>query len=329
MRQFDVIVVGGGPAGSSCARELTRAGLEVLVLDREIFPRTKLCAGWITPQVVEDLELDIASYPYRFNTFEHIVVHVKGLTFKLDTPQHSIRRYEFDQFLLEGCGATVAHHSVKNIHDDGARYVVDDTYSAKYLVGAGGTRCPVYRHFFRAINPRAQILQAATYEHELPYAWRDPRCHLWFFEKGLPGYSWYVPKADGYLNCGLGAMAVKLKQRNEDIKSHWKHFVRRLELDALVHNADFDPRGYSYFLRGNVEHVRTRNALLCGDAAGLATRDLCEGIGPAICSGQRAARSIVHGSPYTLGDISGFSAERGWVRWMLERAFVGERLKAA
>ena len=55
MQQFDAIIVGGGPAGSSCASELVRAGMDVVVLDREAFPRSKLCAGWITPDVVRDL----------------------------------------------------------------------------------------------------------------------------------------------------------------------------------------------------------------------------------------------------------------------------------
>ena len=60
--RFDVIIVGGGPAGSSCARELVRAGLSVAVADRAAFPRDKPCAGWITPDVVTALGLDLADY---------------------------------------------------------------------------------------------------------------------------------------------------------------------------------------------------------------------------------------------------------------------------
>src|SRR5690606_26023348 len=54
----DVLVVGGGPGGSSCARALVRAGLDVVVLDRRRFPRDKVCAGWITPPVLATLEID-------------------------------------------------------------------------------------------------------------------------------------------------------------------------------------------------------------------------------------------------------------------------------
>ena len=58
----DVLIVGGGPAGSTCARALKNAGLDVLILDKSVFPRDKVCAGWITPQVVEELDLDVDDY---------------------------------------------------------------------------------------------------------------------------------------------------------------------------------------------------------------------------------------------------------------------------
>ena len=58
----DALIVGGGPAGSSCAWALRRAGLAVWVLDKSKFPRDKVCAGWITPPVIETLEIDRADY---------------------------------------------------------------------------------------------------------------------------------------------------------------------------------------------------------------------------------------------------------------------------
>ena len=328
LQRFDVLVVGGGPAGSACARDLVRGGARVAVLDREEFPRLKLCAGWVTPDCLADLEIDAASYPHRLNTFDDIVVHLKGIRFRLGTPQHSIRRTEFDAWLLERSGAEVIHHNVRRIEPDGSGFAVDGRWRADYLVGAGGTRCPVYRHRFRELNPRARELQAATFEHELPYDWHDPRCHLWFFEKGLPGYAWYVPKADGYLNLGIGAMAEQLGSRGDDIKSHWRQFIERLARDGLVAGYDGKPKGYSYYLRGNVETVRAGNAFLCGDAAGLATRDLCEGIGPAVRSGRLAAASILTGAPYSLEAISAYSSEHRWVQRLLEYFFVtrGRRL---
>src|SRR5690606_6960309 len=185
-------------------------------LDKERFPRLKLCAGWITPEVVRDLEIDVESYPHRFLTFEKLHIHIKGLHLRVPCVQHSIRRIEFDAWLLERSGARVVQHTVRNIRYEGGTYIIDEAFRAPYLIGAGGTRCPVYRTFFREANPREERLQTVTLEHELEYDWKDPDCHLWFFGNGLPGYSWYVPKEDGWLNVGVGGMASRVKSSNRD-----------------------------------------------------------------------------------------------------------------
>jgi len=258
MRSYEVLIVGGGPAGSTAAWQLRRAGADVLVLDRERFPRVKLCAGWITPEVVRELAIDLASYPHRLLTFPRLRIHLGRLHVPVPCVQYSIRRFEFDAWLLERSGAPVEQHNVRHIRADASGYIIDEAFRCKYLIGAGGTRCPVYRELFREVNPRESALQIVTLEHEIPYDWSDADCHLWFFEQGLPGYSWYVPKERGWLNVGVGAIAERMKARGQDI-------------------------------------------------AGLASRDLGEGIGPAIRSGLRAARAILSNEPYRLDDVTGLS----------------------
>src|SRR5262249_10819242 len=114
MDACDVLIVGGGPAGSSCAWKLREAGLDVLVIDRAVFPRDKVCAGWITPQVAEELQLDCAHYR-RGRTLQPITGFRTGL---VDDPEEietryqrsvsfGIRRCEFDQYLLCRAGARV------------------------------------------------------------------------------------------------------------------------------------------------------------------------------------------------------------------------------
>jgi flavin-dependent dehydrogenase len=324
MRTCDVVIVGGGPAGSSAAWKLRQAGVDVLVLDKESFPRLKLCAGWITPEVLRDLEMDPASYPHRFLTFERLHVHIKGLGFRVPSVQHSIRRFEFDSWLLQRSGAPVVQHTVRDIRAEAGGYVIDDAFRCKYLIGAGGTRCPVYRTLLRELNPRSSELQTVTLEHEIEYDWKDPTCHLWFFEKGLPGYSWYVPKQNGWLNVGIGGMADRMKASGSDIKEHWSRFVATLG-HTLAPGAQYEPTGYSYYLRGRVEVVRRDNAFITGDAAGLATRDMAEGIGPAIRSGLRAADSILNHTPYRLDDVTGASLGGGWVSRALDWAMTRGR----
>lgn len=320
MRTCDVIVVGGGPAGASAAKRLQAGGADVLVLDKEVFPRLKLCAGWITPQAVQDVDLDPASYPQRFLTFRKLHFHFKGVRLPVPCVQHSIRRFEFDHWLLLQSGAPVITHTVKEIRRDRGDYLLDGQFRSKYLVGAGGTSCPADRELFRSARPRVRALQTVTLELEFPYEWQDPNCHLWFFENGLPGYSWYVPKARGWLNVGVGGMAQRLKQRGEDIWLHWQRFAERLAPRFGIRLPE-RPTGYSYYLRGPVEPARIDNALLTGDAAGLATRDLCEGIGPAIRSGRRAAAAILNGTEYTLADVTGASLGGGWITRLVDFGF--------
>jgi flavin-dependent dehydrogenase len=319
MNAKTVIIVGGGPAGSSCAWQLRRRGLECLILDKAVFPRPKLCAGWITPELVALLEMDIGAYPHRFLTFDVTRVHLLGLALTMRSPQHSIRRVEFDHWLLERSGAEVLTHQVQRIERSSHGYRIDDRFECDVLVGAGGTACPVYRSLFRELNPRARWLQVAALEQELPYAWEDPDCHLWFFEKGLPGYSWYVPKQDGYLNLGVGAMSQQLQDKNGSIRRHWEHLVDSLHRRRLLdEGVKLEPQGYSYYLRDGVQTVRHHNAYLVGDAAGLATRDLAEGIGPAVRSGILAADAIADGGEYSLDSVSRYSLSTGIPRRALE-----------
>ena len=320
MQSADAIVVGGGPAGSSCAWKLRAAGLDVLVLDRAVFPRHKLCAGWVTPEALADLELTQSDYPRSFMTFDKLHIHYKMLTVKPAVRQHSIRRFEFDDFLLQRAGAPVIQHKVSKVRRRGSDFLIDDSYRCKYLVGAAGTACPVFRSLFQERNPRSSALQTATYEQEFAYDWDKPECHLWFFDAGLPGYAWYVPKAGGYINIGLGGMAEQLKHQGGRVQDYWRSFVAKLRRKRLLLHEALHPTGYSYYLRGNVDVVSDDDAYLVGDSAGLATQDLCEGIGPAIRSGLLAASAITSRTDYSLESVRTLSSN-SIVSKILQRRF--------
>ncbi len=313
-------MVGGGPAGAAAAQRLKTAGAEVLVLDKERFPRHKLCAGWITPQVMADLQFEVSAYPHGILSFRRLHFHFAGAGLGVPCIQHSIRRYEFDAWLLDRSGAEFAQHTVKDIRADGGDYEIDGIYRCRYLIGAGGTSCPVRRSLFADILPRTRALQTATLELEFPCDWRDPDCHLWFFDHGLPGYSWYVPKVSGWLNVGVGGMAVRLKRRGQNIREYWAHLAGRLQRRFGI-QIQGDPAGYSYYVRGSGGPMRIGNAYLTGDSAGLATRDLCEGIGPAIRSGQHAADAIATGTEYALDGVTGASLGGGLISRCMDWAY--------
>src|SRR5688572_16879329 len=107
----DAVVVGGGPAGSSCARVLHRAGWKVFVIDRARFPRDKVCAGWVTPGVFSLLDLDPDEYGATGLTMQALRGFRTSVLGKpmIETryPQtisYAIRRCEFDDYLLRRSG---------------------------------------------------------------------------------------------------------------------------------------------------------------------------------------------------------------------------------
>ena len=303
MKHTDVLIIGGGPAGASCAWALRRQGVPCLILDRVPFPRVKLCAGWIQPEVMAWLGFTPEEYPGSLMRFDALHVSVRGIRLPIPTRQYAIRRVEFDHWLLERPGVPVEVHHVREIERTADGYVVDGAFAGRYLVGAGGTHCPVYRTLFRDVAPRTPRSLVVTQELEFAHPYDDARCYLWFLEHALPGYSWYVPKAGGYLNVGVGGKAEKLRERDDSIKRHWELLIRKLRRLDLLDDRPLRPEGHSYYLRQDDPVVQLDRAFLVGDAASLATIDMGEGIAPAVQSGLRAASAILSGEPYTVSDI--------------------------
>jgi menaquinone-9 beta-reductase len=302
-----VLIVGGGPAGAACAWQLRRHEVPCLVLDRAIFPRVKPCAGWITPEVFQYLELTPNAYPHSLTTFTSFEISLRGVRFRLPTRQYAIRRVEFDAWLLKRSGVEVIQHQVQQVRQIAGSYLVDERFSARFIIGAGGTHCPVRRALFVQDTQEQGGRLIVTKEEEFPYPYKDNRCRLWFFEDGLPGYAWYVPKADGYLNVGLGANAARLRSTGQTLNAHWSRLVEKLDRERLISGYPFQPLGYSYRLRSRSPQPRLGNAFLVGDGLGLATKDMGEGIGPAIHSGLLAADAIIHNQPYQVRAIPQYS----------------------
>lgn len=307
VKNAEVIIVGGGPAGASCARQLGLAGVDYLLLDKSDFPRPKTCAGWVTPRVFSSLGITPQDYPHSLAHFTGFEIKIKDLPFHIKTDQYAIRRMEFDQWLLGHASATPIHHLVRSIIFENDRYIIDGQFTCRFLVGAGGTHCPVRKTFFLhgSHAPRSTLI--AAMEEEFKWEYHDDRCHLWFMQNGLPGYAWYVPKPGGMLNVGIGGSVAGLKKQQKTLVQHWQFLIQNLEKCGLVRGHDFHPSGYSYYLRAGKSTGQTSNAFLAGDALGLATLDMGEGIGPAVESGKRVAWSIIHDEPFSLSGISRYS----------------------
>lgn len=98
---YDAIIVGGGPAGSTCAYFLVKSGLNILLIDRASFPRVKLCAGWISPPIWDVLELLPKDYTRGLWKWKLVHINFRGRKYHIKSDGYFVRRYEFDDFLLK------------------------------------------------------------------------------------------------------------------------------------------------------------------------------------------------------------------------------------
>jgi len=300
MDACDALVVGGGPAGSSCALALGRAGLDVVVLDRASFPRDKVCAGWVTPQVIRSLDLDTADYA-RGRTFQPITAFRTGLIGEggtidtsYDTPvSYGIRRCEFDHYLLQRSGARLAPPAaVTSMRREGPDWIVNEAIRTPLVVGAGGHFCPVARQL-NPEPPRASLVVAQEVEFLVDdadaaaYAIAPERPEL-YFSRDLQGYGWCFRKGR-HMNIGFG----RLDRRS--LPKGTAEFVEFLAREKRVPaGAMYKWHGHAYLLASaSGRRVVYDGVVLVGDSAGLAYPQSGEGIRPAVESGLMAAETIL------------------------------------
>lgn len=306
MLSCDVLIVGGGPGGSTCAQQLVRAGLDVLVMDKHNFPRDKVCAGWITPAVIDAIELNCTDYAQGrvmqpIHGFHTGIIGATPVEVRYsEAASFGIRRREFDDYLLRRSQARLRlGEPLRTMVRDGNEWLVNGEIRTLLVVGAGGHFCPVSR--LLGTQPGQGETRDTTetivcaQEIEFPLSAEErSECRFdsdvvqLYFCPDLKGYGWCFPKGN-YLNIGLG------REDNHRLPEHVEQFRLWLQQrSSIPRHLPGKFNGHAYLLYPASRRKLTNDGvLLIGDAAGLAYPQSGEGILPAVESGLFAAQVIV------------------------------------
>jgi geranylgeranyl reductase family protein len=306
----DVIIVGGGPAGATAATILAQRGANVLVLDRAVFPRDKLCAGLLTWKSVDVLDrvfgetpqallasgvFNAAATGYRIRFRERTLAH--GDVFY---PFHFTKRRVFDKHLLDR-----AMRAGIDLRQDARVVAVDperglvrlesgEEFAGRFVIGCDGVNSVTRRAC--AFDPaawRAGIggamefylgrddpLLAGPVHEDLRAA--NPTVYAGFLRAG---YGWVFPHRDA-LAIGIGGHS---QRHAKEFRHKFKEFLSFLGLPpALADAAKGHGLPYGNYI-ARPWHGRT---LLAGDAAGLVETLFGEGLYYALHSGELAGEAV-------------------------------------
>ncbi len=304
MSKYDAVVIGGGPAGSSCAKYLSERGLKVALIEKKKYPRFKLCGGALSSRINKYLEDDFKKEV--LNVINKGVLGYRGKEYvekEKSEVAYIIDRSSFDKYLSEKAqekGTEVYENTeFLNFHEEKGKLIVNTSrgiLTADFLIGADGFYSKVSkilgfkkRKYYRSIE--------FTAEGEMDF-------NSVVIEIGLVkrGYLWIFPKGD-LLNVGIATT------HNENLNEIIHEYLKKQKIVSI--NKTHKPRGWFIpFSEGKKDiHYGKGNVLLVGDAGNFVDPLLGEGIYYAYLSGILAGKSIIENPSNPLKTYKKLSEE--------------------
>lgn len=296
-KQYDVAVVGAGPAGSAAALALARGGLCVAILEKAVPPRYKTCGGGLLGRTLRLLPHDLHAVVERECFSAELHHHAPALSFSTRREQpvvSMVMRDHFDHLLIiaaQDAGAELFSGAPVLEVAPGADAVElrtgSDAFAARFVIAADGAgsvvarKCglPELRHAIPALECEVTV-DAARFE-KFRHAAR--------FDFGLTphGYAWVFPKRE-HLSIGV----LTMRRGSCNLNNEYARYLAHLGLENPVRE---ERHGHMIPIRPRERMFDAQRVLLAGDAAGLADPVTAEGISAAILSGQLAAQAILEG----------------------------------
>lgn len=304
--QWDVVVVGGGPAGCTAAWHLASGGRKVLLLERAGYPREKVCGDGLIADTLRSLrEMGLQD---ALQQLAHPVPAVQVYSpsrvhFKLPGEFLTIRRSRFDGFLANAAiarGAALLAAEAAAVSGDANGATVrlrhgGQPLRARLVLLATGAdlslvsdRLPRTAHRPAAVAVRTYIRSSAEF----------PDMLVSFDRSILPGYAWIFPMGDGEYNVGCGVFYHRRKQPEVNLRTMLDRFWNEFPPARVLRAAGHAPGPLSGArlrcgLRGVAPRI-SRSIVAAGEMLGTTFPFTGEGIGKAMASGAVCARQIIH-----------------------------------